>query len=114
VDIEVVSHAEDVQTTCEDARIPYAQPVPDFPDLLIEALQLLSVPAVRQDAVVVEPLVFCSEMTLKLTRTLSYSGRSLVLRIPKDVEKTLKLKPGQKVQIWIEGKNYRRAIGRGF
>jgi antitoxin component of MazEF toxin-antitoxin module len=41
-------------------------------------------------------------MGLRLRRTLSLSGRSLVFRIPKDVEKTLNLKPGQSVEIWIE------------
>ncbi|MDW8024234.1 MAG: AbrB/MazE/SpoVT family DNA-binding domain-containing protein [Nitrososphaerota archaeon] len=41
-------------------------------------------------------------MSLKLRRTLSKSGRSLVLRIPKDIERALKLQPGQEVEIWIE------------
>jgi len=41
-------------------------------------------------------------MSLKLKRTLSRSGRSLVLRIPKDIERTLNLQPGQAVEIWIE------------
>lgn len=41
-------------------------------------------------------------MSLKLQRTLSESGRSLVLRIPKDIERTLGLKPGSEVHIWVE------------
>jgi len=41
-------------------------------------------------------------MSLKLRRTISKSGRSLVLRIPKDVERALNLQPGQEVEIWIE------------
>jgi len=41
-------------------------------------------------------------MSLKLKRTLSKSGRSLVLRIPKDVERALGLQAGQSVEIWIE------------
>ena len=41
-------------------------------------------------------------MTLRLKRTLSKSGRSLVLRIPKDIERFLNLQPGQTVEIWIE------------
>ena len=44
-------------------------------------------------------------MSLKLRRTISISGRGLVLRIPKDVENTLGLKEGQEVEIWVdEGK----------
>jgi AbrB family looped-hinge helix DNA binding protein len=41
-------------------------------------------------------------MSLKLRRTISESGRSLVLRIPKDVERTLSLKSGDIVDIWVE------------
>jgi antitoxin component of MazEF toxin-antitoxin module len=41
-------------------------------------------------------------MSLKLKRTLSESGRTLVLRIPKDVERLLSLKAGNEVQIWVE------------
>jgi len=41
-------------------------------------------------------------MSLKLKRTLSKSGRSLILRIPRDVERALNLQPGQPVEIWIE------------
>jgi len=41
-------------------------------------------------------------MSLKLRRTISRSGRGLVLRIPKDVEYTLKLKAGQEVQVWLD------------
>jgi len=46
-------------------------------------------------------------MSLKLKRTLSKSGGSLVLRIPKDIERGLSLKAGDNVYIWIEnGKIY--------
>ncbi len=38
----------------------------------------------------------------KNRRTISESGRSLVLQIPKDVERTLSLKSGDIVNIWIE------------
>ena len=41
-------------------------------------------------------------MALKLRRKLSESGRSLVLRIPKDIERTLNFKNGDEVDIWIE------------
>ena len=41
-------------------------------------------------------------MSLKLKRTLSKSGGSLVLRIPKDVERALSLKAGVDVYIWVE------------
>jgi len=44
----------------------------------------------------------CDEMGLRLRRTLSKSGRSLVLRIPKDIERILNLQPGQTVEIWVE------------
>ena len=41
-------------------------------------------------------------MSLKLKRTLSESGRTLVLRIPKDVERSLSLKAGNEIYIWVE------------
>lgn len=41
-------------------------------------------------------------MSLKLRRTLSESGRTLVLRIPKDIERALSLKAGNEVFIWVE------------
>ena len=41
-------------------------------------------------------------MSLKLKRTLSESGRTLVLRIPKDIERSLNLKAGNEVYIWVE------------
>ena len=44
----------------------------------------------------------CIEMSLKLRRTISESGRSLVLRIPKDIERFLSLKAGDEVDIWVE------------
>ena len=40
--------------------------------------------------------------SLKLTRKISESGRSLVLRIPRDVERALQWKDGDDVSIWIE------------
>lgn len=40
--------------------------------------------------------------TLKLIRKISESGRSLVLRIPRDVEKALSWVDGDDVEIWIE------------
>jgi len=39
---------------------------------------------------------------LRLTRKLSESGRSLVLRVPRDIEKVLQWKDKDEVQIWIE------------
>ena len=41
-------------------------------------------------------------MSLKLKRILSESGRTLVLRIPKDIERSLLLKAGDVIHIWIE------------
>jgi len=41
-------------------------------------------------------------MSLRLKRTLSESGRTLVLRIPKDIERLLSLKAGCEVYIWVE------------
>jgi len=41
-------------------------------------------------------------MSLKLKRTLSESGGSLVLRIPKDIERSLSLKAGNEIHIWVE------------
>ena len=41
-------------------------------------------------------------MSLKLKRTISESGGSLVLRIPKDVERLLSLKAGSDIYIWVE------------
>jgi len=41
-------------------------------------------------------------MSLRLKRSLSESGGSLVLRIPKDIERTLDLDAGNEVYIWIE------------
>jgi antitoxin component of MazEF toxin-antitoxin module len=40
--------------------------------------------------------------SLKLIRKISESGRSLVLRIPRDVERALEWKDSDNVQIWIE------------
>jgi AbrB family looped-hinge helix DNA binding protein len=41
-------------------------------------------------------------MSLKLRRTLSESGRTLVLRIPKDIQRTLGLRAGNEVHISVE------------
>jgi len=41
-------------------------------------------------------------MSLKLKRTLSESGRTLVLRIPRDIERSLSLKAGSEIYIWVE------------
>lgn len=41
-------------------------------------------------------------MSLKLKRTISESGRTLVLRIPKDIERVLDLKAENEVYIWVE------------
>ena len=43
-------------------------------------------------------------MSLKLKRTLSESGRTLVLRIPRDIERSLSLKAGNGIYIWVENK----------
>ena len=53
-------------------------------------------------------------MALKLRRRVSESGRSLVLRIPKDIERSLQLKAGDEIDIWIEeGKIIIQAIKTG-
>jgi len=41
-------------------------------------------------------------MALTLRRKLSQSGRSLVIRIPRDIERTLKLSEDTEVDIWLE------------
>ena len=41
---------------------------------------------------------------LKLVRKLSKSGRSLILRIPKDIERSLKLTKNTRIKIWIRRK----------
>jgi len=41
-------------------------------------------------------------MSLKLRRKISESGRTLALRIPKDIEISLNIKTGDEVDIWIE------------
>jgi antitoxin component of MazEF toxin-antitoxin module len=41
-------------------------------------------------------------MSLKLRRKLSESGRSLVLRIPRDVERILSMRSGDEVDLWVE------------
>ena len=40
-------------------------------------------------------------MSLKLRRKVSMSGRSLVLRIPRDIERMLNLSEDTEVDIWI-------------
>jgi len=42
---------------------------------------------------------------LRLRRRVSYSGRSLVIRIPKDIERVLSIKEGEEVEIYPEGKD---------
>jgi antitoxin component of MazEF toxin-antitoxin module len=49
--------------------------------------------------------IVVKNMVLKLRRKLSHSGRSLVLRIPRDVERMLNLSGGTNVNIWIENKH---------
>jgi antitoxin MazE len=41
-------------------------------------------------------------LSLKLRRKISESGRTLALRIPKDIERSLKLKAGDEIDIWVE------------
>jgi antitoxin component of MazEF toxin-antitoxin module len=41
-------------------------------------------------------------MALKLRRKLSESGRSLVLRIPRDIERILNMKNGDEADLWVE------------
>lgn len=41
-------------------------------------------------------------MALKLRRKISKSGRTLALRIPKDIERSLQLTAGQEIDIWVE------------
>jgi len=43
-----------------------------------------------------------SRASLKLRRKLSKSGLTLVLRIPKDVERQLNLSEDTEVEVWIE------------
>lgn len=43
-----------------------------------------------------------NNMSLKLRRKLSISGRSLVLRIPRDIERMLNLSKETSVDIWVE------------
>ncbi len=60
-------------------------------DLLSEKEAQRTIEAARKLGVWPQPL--------KLHRSLSKSGRGLVLRIPADLEKDLKLKPGKPVSI---------------
>jgi YgiT-type zinc finger domain-containing protein len=41
---------------------------------------------------------------LILRRSLSHDSKSMVLRIPKDVERMLGMNTGDKVNIWVDGK----------
>jgi len=41
----------------------------------------------------------------RLRRKVGYSGRSLVVRIPKDIEQVLSLRNGEEIEIYPEGKN---------
>lgn len=42
---------------------------------------------------------------LRLRRKIGFSGRSLIVRIPKDIEDNCAIKSGDEIYIYIEGKN---------
>lgn len=42
---------------------------------------------------------------LRLRRKIGFSGRSLIIRIPKDIENVCQIRNGDEVEIYIEGKN---------
>jgi YgiT-type zinc finger domain-containing protein len=44
-----------------------------------------------------------SKKSLSLHRTLSSDGKSLILRIPKDIATTLNLSSKDEVEIWVDG-----------
>ena len=44
-----------------------------------------------------------SQKTLSLHRTLSSDGKSLILRIPKDIAHALNLSSKDEVEIWVDG-----------
>ena len=56
----------------------------------------------RNYCYIVNVYFLCNEMSLKLRRKLSESGRSLVLRIPRDVERVLSMRGGDEVDLWVE------------
>lgn len=41
----------------------------------------------------------------RLRRKVGYSGRTLIVRIPKDIEKSISLREGEEIEIYPEGKN---------
>lgn len=41
----------------------------------------------------------------RLRRKIGYSGRTLIIRIPKDIEKSISLRDGEEIEIYPEGKN---------
>lgn len=41
----------------------------------------------------------------RLRRKVGYSGRTLIVRIPKDIEKSISLRKGDEIEIYPEGKN---------
>lgn len=45
------------------------------------------------------------EHEFKLRRKVGYSGRTLIVRIPKDIERIIPLDEGEEVEIYPEGKN---------
>jgi len=44
------------------------------------------------------------EHEFKLRRKIGYAGRTLIIRIPKDIEKIIPLSEGEEVEIYPEGK----------
>ena len=45
------------------------------------------------------------EHEFRLRRKVGYSGRTLIVRIPKDIERIVSLNEGDEVEIYPEGKN---------
>lgn len=45
------------------------------------------------------------EHEFRLRRKVGYSGRTLIVRVPKDIERVVSLKEGDEVEIYPEGKN---------
>jgi YgiT-type zinc finger domain-containing protein len=41
----------------------------------------------------------------RLRRKIGYSGRTLIVRIPKDIEQNISLREGEEIEIYPEGKN---------
>lgn len=42
---------------------------------------------------------------LRLRRKIGFSGRSLIVRIPKDIELNCQIRDGDEIDIYVEGKN---------